>query len=33
MDLIDESGEIRCAVFTELVDKFFNMIEVGITIA
>ncbi|XP_050301275.1 replication protein A 70 kDa DNA-binding subunit [Anthonomus grandis grandis] len=27
-DLIDESGEIRCTAFREMVDKFFPMIEV-----
>lgn len=28
MELIDESGEIRCTVFQEQVDKFFDMIEI-----
>lgn len=29
MDLVDESGEIRCAAFRDLVDKFYEMIEVN----
>ncbi len=29
MDLLDESGEIRCTAFKEQVDKYFNMVEVG----
>ncbi|XP_076234444.1 replication protein A 70 [Calliopsis andreniformis] len=29
MDLVDESGEIRCTAFREQCDKFFNMIEIG----
>lgn len=28
MDLLDESGEIRCAGFTEAVNKFYDLIEV-----
>jgi len=28
MDLIDESGEIRCTAFKDQCDKFFDMIEV-----
>lgn len=28
MDLIDESGEIRCTAFRDLCDKFYDMIEV-----
>ncbi|KAF2878996.1 hypothetical protein ILUMI_27178 [Ignelater luminosus] len=28
MDLIDESGEIRCTAFRDIVDKFYEMIEV-----
>lgn len=28
MDLIDESGEIRCTAFREMVDKFYDLIEV-----
>ncbi|XP_015606859.1 replication protein A 70 kDa DNA-binding subunit [Cephus cinctus] len=29
MDLLDESGEIRCTGFKEQCDKFYDMIEVG----
>ncbi|CAL7949670.1 unnamed protein product [Xylocopa violacea] len=29
MDLVDESGEIRCTAFRDQCDKFFNMLEVG----
>ncbi|XP_063992833.1 replication protein A 70 kDa DNA-binding subunit [Diachasmimorpha longicaudata] len=29
MDLLDESGDIRCTAFREAVDKFYDMIEVG----
>ena len=29
MNLIDESGEIRATGFTDVVDKFYNMIEVN----
>ncbi|XP_015111159.1 replication protein A 70 kDa DNA-binding subunit [Diachasma alloeum] len=29
MDLLDESGEIRCTAFREAVDKFYDIIEVG----
>ncbi|XP_066597449.1 replication protein A 70 kDa DNA-binding subunit isoform X2 [Prorops nasuta] len=29
MDLLDESGEIRCTAFRDQCDKFFDMIEVG----
>lgn len=28
MDLVDESGEIRATAFRDLVDKFYDMIEV-----
>lgn len=28
MDLIDESGEIRCTAFRDMCDKFYDMIEV-----
>ncbi|KAF2901892.1 hypothetical protein ILUMI_04293 [Ignelater luminosus] len=28
MDLVDESGEIRCTGFRDVVDKFYDMIEV-----
>lgn len=28
MDLMDESGEIRATVFRDLVDKYYDMIEV-----
>lgn len=28
-DLMDESGEIRCTGFKDLVDKFYNYVEVG----
>lgn len=30
MDLIDESGEIRCTAFRDMCDKFYDMIEVHI---
>lgn len=30
MDLIDESGEIRCTAFRDQCDKFYNMIEVRV---
>lgn len=29
LDLMDESGEIRCTGFTESVDRFYSMIEQG----
>ncbi|XP_034938170.1 replication protein A 70 kDa DNA-binding subunit isoform X2 [Chelonus insularis] len=29
MLLVDESGEIRCTGFTDVVDKFYDMLEVG----
>ncbi|XP_046830054.1 replication protein A 70 kDa DNA-binding subunit [Vespa velutina] len=29
MDLVDESGEIRCTAFRDQCDKFYDMIEVG----
>ena len=29
MSLIDESGEIRATGFTDVVDKFYNMLEVN----
>lgn len=29
MDLMDSSGEIRCTGFTDVVDKYFNIIEQG----
>jgi len=29
MDLMDESGEIRCTGFSESVDRFYNMVEQG----
>lgn len=29
MDLLDRSGEIRCTVFNDLVDKFYDMIVVN----
>ncbi|XP_058805155.1 replication protein A 70 kDa DNA-binding subunit-like [Phymastichus coffea] len=29
MDLLDESGEIRCTAFREQCDKFYDMIEIG----
>ncbi|KAL2714488.1 replication protein A 70 kDa DNA-binding subunit [Vespula squamosa] len=29
MDLVDESGEIRCTAFKDQCDKFYDMIEVG----
>lgn len=28
MDLADESGEIRCTAFGEMVDKYYNVIQV-----
>lgn len=28
MDLIDESGEIRCTAFRDQCEKFYDMIEV-----
>lgn len=28
MDLIDESGEIRCTAFRDMCDKFYDVIEV-----
>lgn len=28
-ELMDESGEIRCTAFKELVDKFYNYLEVN----
>lgn len=28
MDLVDESGEIRCTAFRDQCDKFYDMIEV-----
>lgn len=31
MDLVDESGEIRCTAFKDQCDKFFDMIEVCTT--
>lgn len=31
MDLMDESGEIRCTGFREAVDKFYEMIQVSQT--
>lgn len=30
MDLADESGEIRATVFRDLVDKYYEMIEVSV---
>lgn len=30
MDLADESGEIRATVFRDLVDKYYDMIEVSV---
>jgi len=30
MDLIDESGEIRCTAFRDMCDKFYDMIEVHV---
>lgn len=30
MDLIDESGEIRCTGFNEEVDTFYDLFEVGL---
>ncbi|XP_053984210.1 replication protein A 70 kDa DNA-binding subunit [Hylaeus anthracinus] len=29
MDIVDESGEIRCTAFRDQCDKYFDMIEVG----
>lgn len=29
MDLLDESGEIRCTAFRDMCDKFYDMIEIG----
>ncbi|KAJ8672835.1 hypothetical protein QAD02_004095 [Eretmocerus hayati] len=29
IDLLDESGEIRCTAFREQCDKFYDMIEIG----
>ncbi|XP_014209372.1 replication protein A 70 kDa DNA-binding subunit-like [Copidosoma floridanum] len=29
MDLLDESGEIRCTAFREQCDQFYDMIEIG----
>nr|XP_033324078.1 replication protein A 70 kDa DNA-binding subunit [Megalopta genalis] len=29
MDLVDESGEIRCTAFRDQCDKFYDMLEVG----
>lgn len=29
MDLVDESGEIRCTAFKDQCDKFYDMIEIG----
>ncbi|XP_017888998.1 replication protein A 70 kDa DNA-binding subunit [Ceratina calcarata] len=29
MDLVDETGEIRCTAFRDQVDKFYDMIEIG----
>ncbi|XP_012231039.1 replication protein A 70 kDa DNA-binding subunit [Linepithema humile] len=29
IDLIDDSGEIRCTAFRDMCDKFYDMIEVG----
>ncbi|XP_060826818.1 replication protein A 70 kDa DNA-binding subunit isoform X2 [Bombus pascuorum] len=29
MDLVDESGEIRCTAFRDQCDKFYDMIEIG----
>lgn len=29
MDLIDESGEIRCTGFRDMVDKFYDYIQVS----
>ena len=29
MDLLDETGEIRCTAFKEMCDKYYNIIEVG----
>lgn len=29
MDLVDETGEIRCTAFRDQVDKFYDMLEVG----
>lgn len=27
-DILDKSGEMRCTVFEELVDKFYNLLEI-----
>ena len=32
MDLVDESGEIRCTAFRDQCDKFYDMLEVIIVI-
>ncbi|XP_076656555.1 replication protein A 70 [Halictus rubicundus] len=29
MDLVDESGEIRCTAFRDQCDKFYDMLEIG----
>ncbi|XP_076637806.1 replication protein A 70 [Colletes latitarsis] len=29
MDVLDESGEIRCTAFREMCDKYYDMIEIG----
>ena len=29
MDLVDQSGEIRCTAFREQCDKFYDMVEIG----
>ncbi|XP_076284159.1 replication protein A 70 [Lasioglossum baleicum] len=29
MDLVDESGEIRCTAFKDQCDKFYDMLEIG----
>ncbi|XP_030847892.1 replication protein A 70 kDa DNA-binding subunit isoform X2 [Strongylocentrotus purpuratus] len=29
MDLLDQSGEIRCTAFKDMVDKYYEMIEIG----
>lgn len=29
VDLLDESGEIRCVLFTEAVDHFYELFQVG----
>lgn len=28
MTLLDESGEIKCTLFRDLVDKYYNLVEV-----